>query len=206
MLAMPKSSCNPSKRVEDTSLSLFSHQPSSTRDVCTATGQRTPGSIFREAQYCRVHFSRWDLRIANQIARLAFHGQSGQKPLSGPSESVSLSQDHGRGRNRRRHLLVLDTLCPTTSFIVLNLWTVRHSVPDEMLLRHCVLSSLTWPITSCATDSCALSLLNSETLALSSATHQRHLLRTTHLDLESPPTSVDQGESFPNPHTAEAMS
>ena len=94
VLAMPKSSCNPSKRVEDTSLSLltstFIDSGSCARSL--ANGRPDPSSGEKPKTV-----------VSTSVA-----GTSGLPTKScstGPSDSVSLSQDHGRGRNRRRRLL-----------------------------------------------------------------------------------------------------
>ena len=123
VLAMRISSCNPSKKVEDTSLSLLTStlHRLGRPIVCTATGQpRTPGPFFRKkTQCCRVHLNGGDLWIANQIVLdlpstsewTRTSSDVAWRVNSGLSDSVSLSQDHGKTRNRRHHLLVLHTSC-----------------------------------------------------------------------------------------------
>ena len=159
--------------------------------------QRTPRSIFRgKTQCCRVHFSSWDLWIANQIVldspsiRRMDHNLF--RPLACRLWTIRLGVTVPRPWQRPQ-----SSTSPPGA--LLNLWTVRHdalggmralcdpprvgsvsSGPDEMLLQLCVLSNHTWPITTCATDSCALSFLDTETLPLSSATRQQHLQRATH--------------------------
>ena len=112
VLAMPKSSCNPSKRVEDTSLSLLTSTliDSGSCARSLANGCPDPSSGLANAVGSTSMAGTSD--CPPNRARLAFHGQSGRKPLLTSWPDVSTlsrchcpKQDHGRSRNHRRRLL-----------------------------------------------------------------------------------------------------